>query len=79
MTKHYLLIVMGDVEPDLRGPFPSTEVRDQEAKDHRSQDPEMEDGLYPLDIDDHGNPEVGSYCSSDLEPEEAAAEPGGAP
>jgi len=50
--KHYLIIVWGDVEPQLCGPFPTQEARDQEAYNHRSEDTEMKDGMYMLDIDD---------------------------
>jgi hypothetical protein len=79
--QHYLLVVAGDVKPDLRGPYNVPETRDEAAKAHRRDDPEMDDGLYPLDIDARGKPTVGSYCSSDFddeEEEEAAVEKAGA-
>ncbi|MGB7537764.1 MAG: hypothetical protein WBM17_04425 [Anaerolineales bacterium] len=78
--KHYLVVVAGDVEPSLWGPYPSPEARDQAAKDHRRDDPDKEDGLYTLEINAKGKPEIGSYSGGDLDgdEEEAVEETGGA-
>lgn len=69
-TTHYLVVVSGDVEPNLWGPYATEEARDQAAKDHRKEDSDMNDGLYPLDVDKKGRPEIGSYCGSDLDEED---------
>lgn len=49
MKLHYLLVVVGDVEPELQGPFPTTDDRDHAAGEHRSANPE-DDGLYMVDL-----------------------------
>jgi len=43
--QHYLLIIFGDVEPELRGPFASTEAVEAAAQQHRSDHGDT-DGLY---------------------------------
>ena len=50
MRKYYLLIVRGDVEPELKGPFVTESARDAAALQHRAGDPDREDGLFPLDV-----------------------------
>ena len=58
-TNYYLLKVIRDVEPELSGPFPTETERDNEALKHRSNDAEMKDGLFPMDIKSHSRkPEV---------------------
>lgn len=47
---YYLIVVHGDIEPVLRGPYKSEAARDRAAKRHRMTDPEMHDGLFPLDV-----------------------------
>ena len=55
MNKFYLLIIRGDVEPELKGPFPTGEMRDDYALNYRhTRDESAEDGLYPLDQDYNG-------------------------
>jgi hypothetical protein len=51
MKKHYLLVIEGDVEPYLIGPYDDTNPRDRVAQAHREKDPEMRDGLFMLDVD----------------------------
>lgn len=54
---YYLLVIHGDVEPELMGPFDSSEERDQAARNHRKEDPNMNDGLFricsesPVEVD----------------------------
>lgn len=50
MKRYFLLIIHGDVEPELAGPFVTEAARDQAAKEHRANDPDRDDGLFPLDI-----------------------------
>jgi hypothetical protein len=66
--KFYLLIVRGDVEPELKGPFPTEKMRDAYAKNYRhTRDKEAEDGLYPLDVDKQGNPNIDAYSGGFFE------------
>jgi len=60
--KYYLMVVVGDVEPEIKGPFFTTEERDAAAKAHRKQDPEMNDGVYTLDVDADSGVKVGAYA-----------------
>ena len=62
MVQFYLLVVVGDVEPELRGPFDTEEERDGVAFDYR-RDNGDEDGLFPLDILPDCTPRVGSYTN----------------
>ena len=63
---HYLLILHGDVEPALDGPF-SVADRDRAARQHRRSDPEMSDGIFMLDIDPSGKPTIDAYASAELD------------
>lgn len=63
---HYLLILHGDVEPELDGPF-SIVDRDRAAREHRREDPEMSDGLFWLDIEASGKPTIGAFAGGDLD------------
>ena len=46
----YLMVIHGDVEPELRGPFLDADARDEAATAHRKEDPDMKDGLYPMNV-----------------------------
>ena len=60
--KFYLLIVRGDVEPELKGPFPTENMRDTYAWNYRDmRDPDAFDGLFPLDVDVQGKPQISAY------------------
>ena len=48
---YWLIIIIGDVAPSLRGPFKTEKMRNTYAKAYRSDDPEMKDGIYKLTID----------------------------
>jgi hypothetical protein len=65
--KYYLLTMLGDVEPDLAGPFATDDDVLEAAKRHRAEDPGREDGLYQLAIDDLGNPTIGPFAGGELE------------
>lgn len=60
---YYVLPVFGGVEPDLIGPYDTEELRDAESRRHRREDQRDDDGLFGLDIDEHGVPSVFSYTS----------------
>ena len=44
--KYYVLQVLGDVQPELHGPYHSSAMRDERARHLRSEDPEKENGLF---------------------------------
>jgi hypothetical protein len=67
MTKFYLVIVYGDVEPMTAGPYKSSIDRDQGAKDFRASDEAQEDGIFWLNITDDWAPEIGAYSDSFFE------------
>ncbi|MBT7067489.1 MAG: hypothetical protein HN919_14400 [Verrucomicrobia bacterium] len=70
--QHYVLHVIGDVEPQLHGPYASAPDRDRVAIDLRKQGGD-EDGLYRLDITAGLHPLVYPYSSYELEPKERYA------
>lgn len=57
--KYYVIIVFGDVEPELSQPYDTEAERDAHARN--TKDPHDEDGIYWLDIDEHGTPTTGAY------------------
>jgi hypothetical protein len=65
-SKLYLLTTIGDVEPELSGPFETKEDRLKAAVSHRQNDPDKKDGLFKLDVI-NGEPQVGTYCGDDLD------------
>ena len=66
--EHYVLHVIGDVEPQFHGPYASAPDRDRVAIDLRKQNGD-EDGLYRLDITAGMHPLVYPYGSYELESE----------
>lgn len=68
-TAHYLLVMEGDVEPTLHGPFADeTEVL-AEARKQRKEDPAMENGLFRLSVL-HNVPTIEAFAGIDLEYDE---------
>jgi hypothetical protein len=67
---HYLVVIWGDVEPQLRGPFKSDSTRLAAARKYR-RDEGDDDGLYRLDIDAKGRPQIGVFTGSELDVEES--------
>jgi hypothetical protein len=65
--RFYVLETIGDIEPQLHGPFPSPELRDERAVELRRQDPGKNNGLFRLDLADSWELSVGAYCGSELE------------
>ena len=57
---HYLVIVYGDIEPELYG-FETKKERDNAALNHRAANGD-EDGLFKLDIVD-GLPVMSTYSN----------------
>jgi hypothetical protein len=63
--RYYLLIVRGDVEPRLVGPFNADFTRDEYARKYRkNRDHDAEDGLFPLDMDANGDLIVDAYSGA---------------
>ena len=58
--RYYLVFVHDDIEPDLMGPFPSEELRDDKAIDIREEFGK-DHGIYALDIDGPGKPTIAPY------------------
>ena len=50
----YLVNVVGDIEPELEGPFKNWETLANRAKDLRAEDEGMKNGLFYLEIDAKG-------------------------
>ena len=65
--RFYLLETIDDIEPQLHGPFPSPERRDEQAIQLRRQDPGKRNGLFRLDLSATAEPEAGPYCGAELE------------
>lgn len=61
---YYLLIIWGDLEPELEGPFDTEEDRDIRAKKFREEEGD-EHGLYMLNSE--GEAEVNAYSGEFFE------------
>lgn len=59
-TRHYVLMVMDDIEPELRGPYRSAGKRDRRARELKRRHGD-EHGLFRLDVTALGVPEVTAY------------------
>ena len=46
----YVLEIIGDIEPMLRGPYKNTDTRDRAAKRLRKKDAGKENGIFALDL-----------------------------
>ena len=64
-TRHWLLVIEGDVYPILIGPLDEHELLPR-AREHRAEDPSAEDGLYYLILDANGDLTVGTFVGGDL-------------
>lgn len=67
--KHYLLKMLGDVEPEVEGPFETDDMVLVAARAHRADDASENDGLYWAEVDDQGNLLVGAFARRQLEPD----------
>lgn len=67
-AKFFNVPVWGSVDPSLDGPYTTAEERDAEAKKIHAEQ-EEEAGLFWLDIDNNGNPIIGSFSNADFEEE----------
>jgi len=64
---HYLIIVEGDTEPRLVGPFFFQASVDQMAREHRAFDAFKADSLYWLVVRDIKDVSVGPFAAGFLE------------
>jgi hypothetical protein len=64
MSSIYLVVVFGDCDPEVWGPFGSEVERDEAAGKHQAETDE--DGVYMLDIDG-GVPSMNSYSGGYME------------
>jgi hypothetical protein len=68
--KYYIFQTVEDVEPVIHGSYDSALTRDRAAIGLRQQDPEEENGLFPMNINDEGIPMVYAYSGGFFEPPE---------
>jgi len=60
-TQYYLLVIWGDVSSEVKGPYRNEEERNFAALKYKEDDPNEENGLYMLDVDERGVPSVYDY------------------
>jgi hypothetical protein len=66
MSKLYLLIIEGGVEPEVRGPYKTDKARLKEARKIRENSDE--DGVFRAEVDAKGNLQVFPFISNEVEP-----------
>ena len=59
--RHYVLMVVDDIEPELHGPFAGAKGRDSHARKLKVKHGDR-NGIYPLDVSAKGLPDVGAYA-----------------
>lgn len=62
----FLLVMVGDVDPEMRGPFKSDDERLAAARAYRAEEGE-DDGLYRLNVSFNGKPEVSPFFGDEME------------
>ena len=63
IKNRYLIFVWGDVEPEVWGPYPTDNKRDEIAREaHEQKGPEH--GLYGADVLEDGTLKVWSYSGA---------------
>lgn len=65
----FLLVMVGDVEPEIRGPFKTDEERLAAAREYRAEEG-MDDGLYRLNVRFNGATEVSPFFGDEMEIDE---------
>jgi len=73
LDKLYLVIVWGDVEPNIEGPFTTPEERDAFAGKYRFEEGD-EHGIYKLYIRPDGSPHIYPYSGGEMDELVDAAE-----
>lgn len=64
---YFTLFIWGDVDPSLEGPFKTAEERDAKSLEIRRREGPDEGGIYKLDVDQHGIPQVRPYYGGFLD------------
>src|SRR5579864_4064299 len=62
----YVLEIVGDIEPTLRGPYKNADTRDRAAKRLREKDNENENAIFALDLMKNGKIRVWAYSAGFL-------------
>lgn len=62
-TKHYVVFIYGDVEPNSYGPYETTEQRDKQARKLRKLHGD-EHGIYWARVTENSELEIGAYTGS---------------
>jgi hypothetical protein len=63
----YVLEIVGDIEPNLRGPYKNSDSRDRAAKRLRKKDAGKENGIFALDMMNNGKIRVWAYSAGFLD------------
>ncbi len=67
VTKLYLIVVEGDVEPHIHGPYRDAKERVAAAREFHREDP-LTRGIFALDVPERGaDPIAWAYASKVLE------------
>lgn len=62
----YVLEIMGDLEPQLHGPYATEEEQNRKAVQLRREDPGKRNGLFRLDVSATAAPDVSPYSGAEL-------------
>ena len=62
----HVLEIVGDLEPQLHGPYATEEAQDRQAVQLRQQDPGKRNGLYRLNVSTTTAPDVGAFSGTEL-------------
>jgi len=65
-SKCWLLYIRGDVEPVVMGPYQNDNERLHAAKQYRQNESE-DDGLYRVDVEQDGTPEISPFVDEEFE------------
>ena len=66
-TKYYVMVVHGDIEPELVGPYTTHQERDAKALELRAADGQEKNGLFPMNMRELAGEvvlEVGAYSNA---------------
>src|SRR6266851_7200289 len=63
----YVLEIVGDIEPMLRGPYKNADSRDRAAQRLRKKDAGKENGIFALDLMNNGKIRVWAYSAGFLD------------
>lgn len=66
----YLIVNEGDVEPVVHGPYKDLETRDKAALKFRKDDPNMENGIFMLQVSKGAKVEIDTYSGGFFDQDE---------